>query len=65
MNIASTYAVGSPEYDQVYMKAVEVYPGDVQCNLNAANIVMRRGDLVAAAGYLDRAGDCQAPCLNL
>ncbi len=55
--IASTYAVGSPEYDQVYMKAVEVYPGDVQCNLNAANIVMRRGDLVAAAGYLDRAGD--------
>lgn len=55
--IADTFTLGSPEYDEVMLKAVEIHPLDPQANVNAASIAMRRDDLDAAARYLDRAGD--------
>ena len=55
--IAATYPSDSPEFEQVYMKAVELYPNDPEANLNAANIALRHGDNAAAANYLRNAGD--------
>ncbi len=55
--IADTFTLGSPEYDEVMLKAVEIHPLDPQANVNAASIAMRHDDLDAAARYLDRAGD--------
>ena len=55
--IAATYPVGSPEYDEVYMKAAQVYPTDSEAALNAANVYMRRGDYGRAADCLRYAGE--------
>ncbi len=55
--IAATYPSDSPEYEQVYLKAVELYPADPEANLNAANIALRHGDRASAANYLRNAGD--------
>lgn len=54
--IAATYPVGSPEYDEVMMTAVKVWPNDDLANLNAANIAMSRDDLKAAARYMAKMG---------
>ena len=50
---------GSEEFSQVYDAAVRQYPDDPAANLNAANAAMARGDLDAAATYLEKAGDSQ------
>ena len=55
--IATSYPEGSEGYEQALMKAVEIWPADAQANINAANIAIRRGDLVAAARYIDRGGE--------
>lgn len=55
--IAATYSPDSSDYEAVYMKAVEIYPYNSEANLNAANIMMKRGDLVEAARYVARSGD--------
>lgn len=55
--IAATYPSDSPEYKDVFMKAVEIYPDDELANLNAANIALERGDCAAASRYLLKAGD--------
>ena len=55
--IAATLPQGSPEYEEVYLKAVELYPADPEANLNAANIAMKHGDMDAATTYLRNAGD--------
>lgn len=55
--IAATYDVGSPEYNEVYTTAVAVHPFNAECNINAANVALRLGDLAAASRYLDRSGD--------
>ena len=55
--IAATYPSDSPEYEQVYLKAVELYPNDPEANLNAANIALRHGDTAKTADYLRNAGD--------
>ena len=55
--IAATYPEGSKEYCDVYLTAVKLYPYDAQANVNAANIMMSRGDYTAAARYLHHAGD--------
>lgn len=55
--IAATYSPDSPEYEATYMKAVEIYPYNNEANLNAANILMKRGDLAEAARYVARSGD--------
>lgn len=54
--IASTFAEGSDDYDNVMLTAVRIYPNDTQVNINAANVAMRRGDLDAARRYADKAG---------
>ena len=55
--IAATYSPDSPEYEAIYMKAVEIYPYNNEANLNAANIMMKRNNLVEAARYVSRSGD--------
>ncbi|MCM1163403.1 MAG: DUF3868 domain-containing protein [Muribaculaceae bacterium] len=55
--IAATYPVESPEYEEVYLKASEVYPTDPEAALNAANIYLKHGDKAKAAERLQRAGD--------
>ena len=56
--IAATYPSDSPEYEQVYLKAVELYPNDPEANLNAGDspeAVFTRATLAAANGDLPRA----------
>lgn len=55
--IAATYPVGSADYENVYLKAVEIHKADIEANLNAANIALRHGDIAKATEYLNRAGD--------
>ena len=55
--VANTYAPGSKDYDDVFETAVRIYPDDETANLNAAIIVLRKGDLSAAARYLEKAGE--------
>lgn len=54
--VAKTYPEGSADYDRVMLKAVEIYPNDVEANINAANIHMRRGDMEAAAPFVGKVG---------
>ncbi|MDE6448519.1 MAG: hypothetical protein K2L41_00380, partial [Muribaculaceae bacterium] len=54
--IANTYAVGSPEYDRVMLKAAAQYPGDAEAAVNAANIYLARDDFESAEPFLARAG---------
>lgn len=58
--IADSYTFGSPEYDAVMLKAVQIYPDDCDANINAANLSMEDGDLSAAARYASKAGDTPA-----
>ncbi len=55
--LAQSYPVGSREYCDVFEKAVEIYPDDQGCNLNAANIEMRRGEYDKAQSHLLKAGN--------
>lgn len=55
--LANSYEPGSPDYDDVFAVAVEMYPDDVTANLNAANSAMNRHQWERAAKYLDRAGN--------
>jgi len=55
--VAREYEPGSDEFTEVFETAVRMYPSDPTANLNAANAAMRRGDNVAAARYLAKAGD--------
>ena len=61
--VANTYAPGSKDYDEVFETAVRIYPDDETANLNAAIIALRKGDLSAAARYLEKAGE-SAEALN-
>lgn len=54
---AQTMEPGSAEFNEVFETAVRMYPSDPVANLNAANTAMRKGDLPAAARYLEKAGD--------
>ena len=55
--VANTYAPGSKDYDEVFETAVRIYPDDETANLNAAVIALRKGNLTAAAHYLEKAGN--------
>lgn len=55
--IAATYPVGSPDYDNVYITASQVYPTDEEAAVNAANIYMKRGETDKAAERLRYAGE--------
>lgn len=48
---------GSDEYNEIFETAARLFPNEPIANLNAANAMMQRGDLVGAARYLDKAGD--------
>lgn len=55
--IAQTYPQGSAEYEEVLLKASEVYPHDPQASVNAANILLRRGDIEGASDKISYAGE--------
>lgn len=54
--LANSLVEGSPEYFEVFEKAVEIYPEDNVANLNAANIAMQRGDYDLAQSRLLKSG---------
>ena len=54
--IASTYPMGSPDYDRVMLKAAAQYPSDEEAAINAANILMAHGKLGDAKPFVDRCG---------
>lgn len=55
--LANSYEPGSPEYDDVFAVAVQMYPDDEIANLNAANSAINRGQWARAEQFLTRAGD--------
>lgn len=55
--LASTYPVGSDEYNEVFEVAVRMYPDEPLANLNAANTAIKKGDFANAERYLQKAGD--------
>ena len=55
--VAQTYDPGTQEFDDVLLKASEIYPHDQQAAINAANILMRRGEMQAASEKLMNAGE--------
>lgn len=55
--VAQIYDPGSPEFEDVLLKASEIYPNDQQAAINAANILMRRGDMQRASEKLMNAGE--------
>ncbi|MDE6383486.1 MAG: DUF3868 domain-containing protein [Paramuribaculum sp.] len=52
-----TYDPASPEYQEVFELAANLYPTDPVANVNAAAITLRRGELDRAARFLEKAGD--------
>lgn len=55
--ISQTFPLGSVEAEEVLLKASEIYPNDEEAAVNAANILMRRGDYEAANRKARMAGD--------
>ena len=55
--IARLYEVGSDDYNKVILTAANVFPTDTTANVNAANVMIRKGDLITAKEYLKRAGN--------
>ena len=55
--VAQTFPVGSREFDEVLLRASEIYPNDEEAAINAANILMRRGDLQEASRKISRGGE--------
>ncbi|MDE6633065.1 MAG: hypothetical protein K2K23_08715, partial [Muribaculaceae bacterium] len=55
--VAQTFDEGSPEFEDVLLKASEIYPYDQQAAINAANILMRRDEMQKASEKLMNAGE--------
>lgn len=55
--IAQSYSAGSPEAEEVLLKAAEMHPSDSNAAINAANIYLRHGETGKALKFLDNAGD--------
>ncbi len=55
--IAETFPEGSEEFENVLLKASEIYPHDQQAAINAANILMRNGELEEASKKISLAGE--------
>ncbi len=51
--VANTYPKGSDDFNQVFDIAVRMFPTDVVANINAAAIVLGKGDIASAHRYLD------------
>ncbi len=54
--IAKSYPAGSRDYEDVMLKAAEIYPTDEEALVNAANILMTRGEMDDALEYVNRLG---------
>lgn len=54
---ASSLREGSPAYDDVWRKAVVIYPADSLANINAAYACINRGDITGASRHLEKAGN--------
>lgn len=55
--IAALFPPESDNYEEIMLKAVEIHPNDPDANLNAATIMLRKGDIAAADHYLAHAGN--------
>lgn len=55
--IAESYPAGSPEAEEVLLKAAEIYPSDTQAAINASNILLRRGETAEAQKHLENVGE--------
>lgn len=55
--LANRYQPGTDDYNEIFKTAVRMFPNDEIANLNAANSEMSKGNLSAAAFYLENAGD--------
>lgn len=55
--IAENYDQGSEDYDKALLLASEIYPHDQEAAINAANILLRRGDVKGASEKLNYAGE--------
>lgn len=55
--LAKRYIPGTEDYNEIFKTAVKLFPNDEIANLNAANSEMSKGNLTAAAFYLEKAGD--------
>lgn len=55
--IAESYPAGSPEAEEVLLKAAEIYPSDSQAAINASNILLKRGDTAGAQKHLESVGE--------
>lgn len=57
IRVAETFTPGSEEYDDVLLKASEIYPHNQEAAINAANILLRRGDIMGASVKSAHAGE--------
>lgn len=55
--LAQTFDDDTPEYRDVIMTAVTLFPDDPEANLNAATAALYTGDLDKAEQYIAKAGD--------
>lgn len=63
--IAATYPAGSKEFNEIFLIAVQQFPGDTAANNNAAAVALLRGDKETARRYLMRIKDVPAARNNL
>lgn len=62
--VAQTYEKGSDAFNEVFDKAVRMYPDDPTANINAAAMELQRNNLSQVARYLDRADAKSAATYN-
>lgn len=55
--VAEAYPEGSENFESVLLCASEIYPFDEEASINAANILIKRGELERASKKLVNAGD--------
>lgn len=56
--LAQEYDQGSEAYNQIFLKAVELYPDNPVANLNAACIALGKGQLETAKNFLKKVPEC-------
>lgn len=57
LRVAETYPIGSKEYEDVLLKASDIYPHNQEAAINAANILLKRGDIEGASVKSMSAGE--------
>lgn len=63
--IALTYPVDSPEYQEVFNVAIKYFPDDPVANNNMAAIALRNNDIATARIYLQRVGEYAGAANNM